>query len=303
MAISSLNDKRIMTSAPAGLNAAPPAFDKPNPPVGPAMPPLYLRPKPMATQAKDIGIKGPTPMMGTPRKGPIEVATSDRAAAATASLAKPMSQLRSEAYGGEGFQGPMPAPRGPSAPMMGAAGPMGPTGPSGPAQRPMLGSMTMKNLQPRAGGATPMLPRPAGGAMAPQSAAGFTTYFDEMTGGAPQQTRRGRAGLRFTSGPSRGKTQGEAGLSLREQYAKLSPEEKARYESKANLMDISSPSQAPVAAPAATPNAAGGMTQPAPVSPAAEIKSLTNEDLDLNQELAMKRRVPIKPMLPRTMMA
>lgn len=296
MAISSLNDKRIMTSSPTGLNAAPPAFDRPNPPVGPAMPPLYLRPKPMATQAKDIGIKGPTPMMGTPRKGPIEVATSDRAAAATASLAKPMSQLRSEAYGGEGFQGPMQAPTG-------MAGPMGPTGPSSPAQRPMLGSMTMHNLQPRAGGATPMLPRPTGGAMAPQSAAGFTTYFDEQTGGAPQQTRRGRAGLRFTSGPSRGKTADEAKLSLREQYAKLSPEEKARYESKANMMDISSPSQAPVAAPATAYGDSGGMTQPAPVAPAAEIKSLSNEDLDLNQELAMKRRVPIKPMLPRTMMA
>jgi hypothetical protein len=139
--------------------------------------------------------------------------------------------------------------------------------------------------------------------MAPQSAAGFTTYFDEQTGGAPQRTGRGRAGLRFTSGPSRGKTQGEAGLSLREQYAKLSPEEKARYESKANMMDISSPSQSPVAASPAASGVAGGMTQPASVAPAAETKSLTNEDLDLNQELAMKRRLPIKPMLSRTMMA
>ena len=265
-----------------------------------AMKPLYPRVGMAATQAKDIGIKGPTPMMGTPPKGPIEVATSDRAAAATASLAKPMSQLRSEAYGGEGFQGPMQAPAG-------MAGPVGPTGPSSPAQRPMLGSMSMTNLQPRAGGNT-MLPRPAGGAAtAPQSAAGFTSYFDEKTGGAPQATRRGRAGLRFTAGPSRGKTADQAKMSLREQYAKLPPEEKARYEGKANLTDISGPSQAPVAAPAVVPGAPGAspgeVMQATPFDPAAEIKSLSNEDLDLNQELAMKRRLPIKPMLPRTMMA
>lgn len=240
-------------------------------------PPAYNAPKPPAGPAMPpLAPRGPTAPAGAP---------SAAQTAATASLAKPMDQARAEANGGS-----LPSPEfrfGDN--------------------RPMLGSMSMTNLQPRAGGDT-MLPRPAGGAAtAPQSAAGFTSYFDEKTGGAPQATRRGRAGLRFTAGPSRGKTADQAKVSLREQYARLSPEEKARYEGKANLTDISSPSQAPVAAPAAVPGAPGAspgeVMQATPFNPAAEIKSLTNEDLDLDKELAMKRRLPIKPMLPRTMMA
>lgn len=179
---------------------------------------------------------------------------SSRRNVATANLAKPMDQMRSEAYGGTGFQGPLPSPRRPQAPAaMAQNTPGAARGFNDPVQN-QLGTMTFKNLQPRrpAAGA----PQTPGGGDTVQSYAGLAPYVDEQTGGSPRRLsgfRGRRAGARFTEGPSKGKTADQAMLANRESYAKLSPEEKARYEAKARMEDISSPVPAPPAAPTLPP--------------------------------------------------
>lgn len=179
--------------------------------------------------------------------GPIQAATSPAAMAARSNLAKPMDQMRSEAYGGEGFQGPLPSPRRPQAPAMAGPGEARPF--NAPVQN-QLGSMSFSNLQPRrpAAGSTPPATGPT-----QQSYAGLTPYVDEQIGGAPRRLsgfRGKRAGARYVEGPSKGKTQDRALLDAREKYAKLSPDAKQGYESKARMEDISSTVPG-VAAPAA----------------------------------------------------
>jgi hypothetical protein len=151
--------------------------------------------------------------------------------------------------------------------------------------RPMLGSMKMTNLQPRGGSA--MLPRPAAGDGMEQSHAGFGQYLDEQTAGSPRRMGGGRrAGARFTEGPMRGKTADQAKIGLREAYAKMSPEEKAKYEAKARFEDISTPVPG---TPAAAAPAAPAATAPAPLEP-------EMMDLDDDEDLT---KLAIKPMLPR----
>lgn len=173
-------------------------------------------------------------------------------------LQQPMDELRSQAFGG-----PLP----PKQMRFGEA-------------RPLLGGTQFKNLQPRLPSATdPVQPRmigapgtrltgpgttpglpgagsavagtgnvgPSTGLPRPEMAGrgGFTNYFDEQTGGSPRVARamRGKPGLRFTEGPQRGLTSDQAKLKLRDAYANLPPEEKAKYEAKAREEDISSPTR------------------------------------------------------------
>lgn len=122
-----------------------------------------------------------------------------------------------------------------------------------PNQTP-LGGTTFTNLQPRSGDRFSGLNSKVPGEGQEMSHAGFGNYVDEKTAGSPRRIsgfRGKRSGLRFTEGPSKGKTFDQAKIGLREQYAKLSPEEKARYESKARMEDISTPvpKQAVAAAP------------------------------------------------------
>ena len=169
--------------------------------------------------------------------------------AATASLAKPMDQLRTEAYGGPGFSGPMPGgampkPARPASLMAGAApDPNAPRAFNAPVQN-QLGTMAFKNLQPRRGApGAPMPPTDTAAAPTQQSAAGFTPYAEEQIGGAPRRISGfagRRPGARYTEGPMKGKTQDQALLKAREQYAGLSPDAKAKYEGKARKEDISS---------------------------------------------------------------
>lgn len=232
----------------------------PAPKPGPMAP---MRPIPPAANA-NIGMSGPLPGMPK-RPSAVAVATSPAARSATASLAKPMDQVRSEAYGGPGFQGPMAA----KAPTSSAPGGLlpppataaSPTAPSFGAPRPLLGNTTFKNLQPRRSGN----PMDSGGATQ-SSYAGFAPYLDEQTAGAPRRLSGlpgRRSGARFTEGPMRGKTLDQAAIKSREQYAALSPEQKAAYEAKAAMKDISSEVPAPPAEPTAP---APSATLPPPVS-------------------------------------
>ncbi len=265
---------------------------------------------------KEYGMspKPPTGMLPRPegpkRQGPISVATSQKAGAATASLAQPMEQLRAEANGGS-----LPAPEmryEPNAP------------------KKMLGTMSFNNLQPRLPSpesnreaARTMLPRPAriqgfesappsvssGQTMLPrparlqggtdQSYAGFTNYLDEKTGGAPVVKRSSTLSVRkngsfFGSGPMRGKTPGQANLQLREQYSRLSPEEKAVYEAKARMQDISTPVDASAPAVPKAP-----FVPPVSQEPIGEEAKNLEEWQKEQDELSQQRRLPVKPMLPR----
>lgn len=164
-----------------------------------------------------------------------------------------MSELRTEAYGGAGFQGPMPAKVAPS-------GPTGPSATSGTlafnpgANRPLLGNNTARVVTPRA----TMLPRPSslagGGAPAGPTApsyAGFSAYFDEQIAGSPaviKGTRGKRADRRFTEGPLKGETTDTGMIKSRERYAALSPNEKLAYENKARMSDIAVPMPVPTPA-------------------------------------------------------
>jgi hypothetical protein len=147
-----------------------------------------------------------------------------------------------------------------------------------------------------------MLPRPgADGGPTEKSYAGFGAYLEENTAGSPRRMggRSRRAGARFTEGPMRGKTLDQAKVGLRQKYASMSPEQKAQYEAKARNEDISTDVPA-----APKPMAEVPMAPPEMPDVGAMPMSLGQDDIDLDRELAAKRRAPLKPMLPRkTMMA
>jgi len=186
-----------------------------------------------------------------------------------------MEQVRAETYGGPGFSGPLPSGPIPK-PTRPASDQNAPRAFNAPVQN-QLGTMAFKNLQPRRG--APMSPTDTAAAPTQQSAAGFTPYAEEQIGGAPRRISGfagRRPGARYTEGPMKGKTQDQALLKAREQYAELSPDAKAQYEGKARKEDISSPIPG-IAAP----------TMPTPAAP----------DTPQRMSIDGAEMVPLKPGL------
>ena len=124
-----------------------------------------------------------------------------------------------------------------------------------------LGTMEFTNLQPRmpdvpaaaamGGLAAKIADANAGGALTTN---GFTAYADEQLGAAGFVKSGGdrKAGWVAQSGAWKGQTRPEAEAKLRAQYAAMTPEQKAAYESRANNGDIGDRSMDPGAMPPGT---------------------------------------------------
>jgi len=169
--------------------------------------------------------------------------------------------------------------------------------------RPLLGNTSFR-LLPDRGGNRPapgpaMASDPTGGAPTQQSAAGFSTYFDEQVAGAPRRLggRGSRPGARFTEGPMRGKTADQSKILLRSKYAGMRPEEKMAYEGKARGNDISVPVATPK--PAAAPAVAPAVLPDPAADAAAEPMSLDGGPMDVAKvESAFLKPKKMKRLLP-----
>lgn len=116
-----------------------------------------------------------------------------------------------------------------------------------------------------------------------QTTNGFSSFLDDKLGsaGLKKSGSDRKAGWVVQSGPFKGKTRDEAAAQLRQQYAAMSPEQKAAYEARSRNEDIGD------SAPPTGPAAQSGAAIPDPTAP---MDPMSDEDSDDDPTLSAAKR-------------